>query len=104
MAIAFARVSIHSRSQRHSAVAASSYRSGTKLLDNRTGLIHDFSNRHDVAYSAILLPEGADESFANREFLWNSAETIEKRRDAQVCKDIVLALPKELDLNNQIEL
>ncbi len=104
MAIAFARVSIHSRSKGHSAVAASSYRSGTKLLDNRTGLTHDFSNRHDVAYSIILLPEGGAEAFLNREFLWNTVENSEKRCDAQVCKDIVLALPKELDLNNQIEL
>jgi Ti-type conjugative transfer relaxase TraA len=104
MAIAFARVSIHSRSKGHSAVAASAYRSGTKIVDSRTGLTHDFSNRHDVVYSNILLPDHSNASFATREHLWNQAELAEKRRDAQVCKDVVLALPKELNLEMQIEL
>lgn len=104
MAIAFAQVSIHSRAKGHSAIAASSYRSGVKLYDARTGITHDFSNRHDVIYSDILLPEGSPEAFSDREYLWNQAELAEKRCDAQVCKDIVLALPKELDLVQQIEL
>ncbi|KTD65373.1 Ti-type conjugative transfer relaxase TraA [Legionella spiritensis] len=104
MAIAFARVSIHSRSKGHSVVAAAAYRSGQKLQDSRTGFTHDFSNRHDVVFSEILLPEGCDESFLNREFLWNQAELAESRCDAQVCKDVVLALPKELDLIQQVEL
>lgn len=104
MAIAFAQVSIHSRAKGHSAIAASSYRSGAKLYDARTGITHDYSNRHDVIYSDILLPEGSPEAFSDREFLWNQAELAEKRCDAQVCKDIVLALPKELDLVQQIEL
>ncbi|MFO9763146.1 Ti-type conjugative transfer relaxase TraA [Legionella pneumophila serogroup 1] len=104
MAIAFAQVSIHSRAKGHSAIAASSYRSGAKLYDARTGISHDYSNRHDVIYSDILLPEGSPEAFSDREFLWNQAELAEKRCDAQVCKDIVLALPKELDLVQQIEL
>ncbi|HDS3853586.1 TPA: Ti-type conjugative transfer relaxase TraA [Legionella pneumophila] len=104
MAIAFAQVSIHSRAKGHSAIAASSYRSGNRLYDSRTGITHDYSNRHDVIYSDILLPEGSPEAFSDREFLWNQAELAEKRCDAQVCKDIVLALPKELDLVQQIEL
>ncbi|MDF1930740.1 MobA/MobL family protein [Legionella pneumophila] len=104
MAIAFAQVSIHSRAKGHSAIAASSYRSGAKLYDARTGITHDYSNRHDVIYSEILLPEGSPEAFSDREFLWNQAELAEIRCDAQVCKDIVLALPKELDLVQQIEL
>ncbi len=104
MAIAFAHVSIHTRAKGHSAIAGSAYRTGTKLFDARTGQTYDFSNRHDVAYTTVLLPEGCDSSFEDREFLWNQAELAEKRRDAQVCKDVVLALPKELDLVQQIEL
>lgn len=104
MAIAFAQVSIHSRAKGHSAIAASSYRSGTKIFDSRTGITHDYSNRHDVIYSDILLPEGSQEAFTQREFLWNQAELAEKRSDAQVSKDVVLALPIELDLVQQIEL
>lgn len=104
MAIAFAHVSIHTRAKGHSAIAASSYRSATKLYDARTGLTHDFSNRHDVVFSTVLLPQDAISEFSNREFLWNQAELAENRRDAQLCKDVVLALPKELNLTQQIEL
>lgn len=104
MAIAFAHVSIHTRTKGHSAVAASAYRSGTTLYDERTGLTHDYTNRHDVVFSSLLLPESSNLQFQNREFLWNQAEASETRKNAQVCKDVMLALPKELNLNQQIEL
>lgn len=104
MAIAFAQVSIHSRSKGHSAVAASAYRTGSKLLDSRTGLTHDFSSRDDVVFTTILLPEGGNDQFLDRQYLWNQAELAEIRCDAQLCKDVVLALPKELNLAQQIEL
>ena len=92
VAIAFAQVSIHTRAKGHSAIAASAYRSGTKLYDARTGITHDYSNRRDMAFSTVLLPQDALSEFANREFLWNQAERAENRRDAQLCKDVVLAL------------
>lgn len=104
MAIAFAQVSIHSRAKGHSAVAAAAYRSASKLLDERTGITYDFTHRKDVIFTETLLPEGVNIAFENRELLWNAVESSEKRVDSQVCKDIVLALPKELDLTQQIEL
>lgn len=104
MAIAFARTSIHSRVKGHSAVAASAYRTGTRQLDERTGIIYDYTHRKDVVFSETLLPPLADLQFLDREFLWNQVELSEKRIDSQVCKDVVLALPKELELSQQIEL
>ncbi|CAM4501945.1 MAG: ATP-dependent RecD-like DNA helicase [Legionella sp.] len=104
MAIAFARVSIHSRSKGHSAVAAISYRAGLKLVDERTGLTHDFSYRHDVVFSEVLLPKNSDSAFLDHSILWNAVEAAEKRVDAQLCKDVVLALPKELNREQQIDL
>jgi Ti-type conjugative transfer relaxase TraA len=104
MAIAFARVTIYSRSKGHSAVAASAYRTGTRQTDERTGIVYDFTHRNDVIFKDTLLPSHANEQFLNRELLWNQVESSEKRIDSQVCKDIVLALPKELDLIHQIEL
>ncbi len=104
MAIAFARVHIHSRSHGQSAVAGSAYRSGSKLLDQRTGETHDYSSRLDVVYTEILLPKDAHEKFLDRQTLWNAVEAAEKRKDAQVAKDIILALPKELTRSHQIAL
>jgi len=104
MAIAFARISYHTRSKGHSAVAGAAYRAGDILLDKRTGETHDFKNRHDVVYSKILLPEGAASYFNDRETLWNAVEAAERRSDSQVAKDIILALPRGLDLSHQIDL
>lgn len=104
MAIAFAKVSVHSRSKGLSSVAGAAYRSGTILTDERTGEIHDYTNRHDVVYKSIMLPDGADDIFKDRETLWNAVEFAESRRDAQVAKDVILALPRELDLEKRIDL
>ena len=104
MAIAFARVSIHTRSQGHSAVAGAAYRAGQSLFDERTGEKHSYENRCDVKHSEILLPEGSSDRYKDREALWNESERCEKRKDSQVAKDIVLALPKELELKHQVTL
>ncbi|HCX3504806.1 TPA: Ti-type conjugative transfer relaxase TraA [Legionella pneumophila] len=104
MAIAFAQVSIHSRSKGHSAVAAAAYRSGAQLYDARIGRSYDFSKRDDVVFSEILLPDGATDSFLDRDYLWNEVERAENRANSQLCKDFVLALPRELNLVQQIEL
>jgi Ti-type conjugative transfer relaxase TraA len=105
MAIAFAQVSPHTRSKGHSAIAGAAYRAGVTLLDERTGELHSkYENRADVLYSDIMLPEGADEKFRDREYLWNEVERCEKRKDSQVAKDIILALPKELNKDQWIEL
>lgn len=104
MAIAFAKVSVHSRGKGLSSVAGAAYRAGAILTDERTGETHDYTNRTDVVYQSIMLPDGASELFKDRETLWNAVEAAEKRSDAQVAKDIILALPRELNLEKRIEL
>ena len=104
MAIAFARISYHSRSHGHSAVAGAAYRAGEILLDERTGEIHDFTHRSDVVYSKIVLPDEASARFNDRATLWNAVETAENRSNSQVAKDIILALPRDLDLSHHIDL
>ena len=67
MAISFARMTIHTRTKGHSAVAGSAYRSGKVLVDERTGETHDYENRDDVVFETVLLPEGAEPKFQHRE-------------------------------------
>lgn len=104
MAIAFARVSIHTRSKGHSAVAASAYRSGLRLEDERTGEIHDYRNKGAADFSEVMLPSSASKRFLDRKTLWNEVERSETRKNSQLCKDVVLALPKELNLSEQEEI
>ncbi len=104
MAIEFVSCLIYSRSKGHNAVQAAAYRSASKMYDERTGQHFDYRNKDHVVHSEILLPDGADESFGDRETLWNHIEKIEKRSDSQLAKDYILALPKELSLKQNIDL
>ena len=97
MAIYHLEGNIISRSQGRSSVASSAYRACERLVDEKTGLVHDFTNkRGDLVQSEILLPENAPKELADREKLWNTVEAGEKRKDAQLAREFNIALPKEL--------
>ncbi|MBI6794985.1 MobQ family relaxase [Pseudomonas syringae] len=82
------------RSAGRSSVAAAAYRSGTELVDMRTGLVHDYTRRGGVVSTEIMLPDGTS---AERNALWNAAESAEKRKDGRTGREWVIALPAELD-------
>lgn len=96
MAIYHLSAKVISRASGRSAVAAAAYRCGGALLDERLGRIHDFSHKNDVIHSEVMLPHGAPERLADRLTLWNEVERIEKRRDAQLAREVEIALPREL--------
>lgn len=85
-----------SRSKGHSSVAAAAYRHGEKLTDEHTGEIHDYSKKKGISDSVILIPEGADRNFLKPEYLWNTIEKSEKRKDAQLAREFNIALPVEM--------
>lgn len=85
-----------SRSAGRTATASAAYRAGEKIIDNRTGEIHDYTRRGGVESADIVLPSGAPEWAADREKLWNAAELAEKRKDACVAREYEVALPAEL--------
>lgn len=97
-------VQIISRSAGQSSVAAAAYRAGERLKDERAGITHDYSRRRGVIYSGILVPPGAAPSLSDRSALWNEVERLEGRRDAQLAREINLALPHELDAGARREL
>ncbi|EBV6785602.1 molybdopterin-guanine dinucleotide biosynthesis protein MobA [Salmonella enterica subsp. enterica serovar Mbandaka] len=85
-----------SRSKGHSSVAAAAYRHGEKLTDEHTGEIHDYSKKKGISDSVILIPERADQRFLKPEYLWNTIEKNEKRKDAQLAREFNIALPVEM--------
>lgn len=104
MAIYHFSGTVISRSQGRSAVACSAYRSAEKLHDERCDKEHDYTHKQDVASAEILLPENAPAWMAGREKLWNAVEANEKRKDAQLAREFNFALPRELTLEQNIEL
>jgi Ti-type conjugative transfer relaxase TraA len=93
-----------SRADGRSAVAAAAYRAAEELHDERLGRAHDFTNKAGVIHSEILLPEGAPARLVDRTTLWNEVEATEKRKDAQLAREIEIALPRELTKAQAIEL
>lgn len=84
------------RSSGRSATAAAAYRAGVEILDERTGITHDYTRRSGVDEALILAPESAPSWAQDRAALWNAVESAEKRKDAQLCREVQLALPCEL--------
>lgn len=101
MAIAFARLQIVSRSKGSNACLKSAYNAKTEMTCERTGRVFYFAKSEKPYYHEILLPVGVDVSFQNATVLWNTAERHEKRTDAQVAKEMVLALPCDAIITHQ---
>src|SRR3546814_16425441 len=51
-----------------------------------------------------MLPEGAPERFSDRETLWNEVEGCEKRKDAQLAREVEFSIPREMSKVDGIEL
>lgn len=94
MAIFHLNVVCHSRSQGHSAVAGAAYRAGARLVDDRTGLVHDYSSKQGVAASFVVLPAGVTPM--SRQQLWDAVEASERRKNSTVAREIEVSLPHEL--------
>ena len=89
-------VSIIKRSAGRSATAAAAYRAAERIDDARSGESHDYTRKGGVLATAILAPASAPDWVQDRATLWNTVEQIEKRKDAQVAREITLALLREL--------
>ncbi|MBV0889847.1 Ti-type conjugative transfer relaxase TraA [Komagataeibacter oboediens] len=96
MAIYHLHAKVISRATGRSAVAAAAYRAASRLHDVRLDRDHDFSNKSGVVHSEILLPDGAPERFLDRATLWNEVEAIEKRKDAQLAREVEFSIPREM--------
>ncbi|TXH33438.1 MAG: Ti-type conjugative transfer relaxase TraA, partial [Rhodospirillaceae bacterium] len=104
MAIYHFSVQVIGRAAGRSAVAAAAYRSASRLRDDRLERDHDFSNKPGVVHSEVMLPENAPEEWHDREKLWNDVEAFEKRKDAQLCREVEFAIPREMTQAQGVEL
>lgn len=96
MAIYHLSVKTVSRSAGRSAVAAVAYRTAERLVDQRTGELHDYRRKGGVEFTELFLPKGAPEWAHIRDALWNAAEQAETRKNSTVAREFEIALPAEL--------
>ena len=79
MAIYHCSIKLIGRSGGRSAVASAAYRSGEKLLNEETGILHDFTRKSGVVMSEILLPVNAPDRFHDRQTLWNEVQKVTQK-------------------------
>ncbi len=89
------------RAQGRSATGAAAYRAGMEIVDERTGLVHDFTRKGGVLHTELILPGGGT---AERAEFWNRIESHHKRGDAVLVREVEVALPKELSKEQRQEL
>ena len=104
MAIYHFDASVISRSKGRSATAASAYRTAEVIKDHRTGEVHDYTRKSGVLHTEIIAPDNAPAWAHDRSSLWNAVEDAERRKDAQVAREVRVALPSELTTEQNADL
>ncbi|MCS6782788.1 MAG: MobA/MobL family protein, partial [Gloeomargarita sp. SKYG98] len=102
MAIYHLKVKTFQRGKTASAVAAAAYRAGDDLVQEQERIRYDYSRRSGVEYTALYCPAGT--RYLNRQEVWNAAERSEKRKDARVAREVLVAIPHELNKQERREL
>ena len=114
MAITHFTPQLISRGNGRSAVLSAAYRHCAKMSHEAEARTVDYSNKQNLAHEELLLPADApkwaremigDRSVAGAaEAFWNKVEAFEKRSDAQLAKEFIVALPVELTRDQNIAL
>lgn len=101
-------VKIVSRSNGSNIVRKAAYNSRSKLADKSTKKSFDFKRKGEVLFSDILIPNNApdwlEELVQSREDLWSSIERCESRKDSQLAREVVVALPHSIAFEAQKDL
>ncbi len=114
MAVPHFSVTILGRGRGGSAVMSAAYRHCARMTFEREGRLVDYTRKQGLAHEEFVIPQDAPEwlrvMIADRpvsgssEAFWNKVESIEKRSDAQLARDVTIALPIELSTSQNIEL
>ena len=104
MAIYHLEAKVISRSSGRSAVAAAAYMSCSEITNEYDGVNHDFTRKRGLVWEHIFLPENAPQEWQERSDLWNAVERTEKTKDSRLARELVVALPVELNKEQWINL
>lgn len=114
MAVPHFSVSIVARGSGRSAVLSAAYRHCARMDYEREARTIDYTRKQGLLHEEFAVPADApdwlramiaDRSVAGAsEAFWNKVEAFEKRIDAQLAKDVTIALPIELSVEQNIAL
>ena len=104
MAIYHLEAKAVSRGSGRSAVAAAAYMSCSEIHNEYDGVTHDFTRKRGLVWQQVFLPKNAPPEWKDRSVLWNAVEAAEKSKDSRLARELVVALPIELDKTRWIKL
>jgi len=118
-------VSAISKAKNHSVLAKSAYNSGSKLIDEQSGEVHDYISKtkdkilnlvdsdgakytqvieKNVMHTALITPTLAGDLAVTREGFWNDIERVETRKNAQLGTEIDVMFPEGVTADQRIVL
>ena len=101
MALFRLEAKIISRSQGKSACSAAAYRAGQKIVSGYDGETYDYRRKQNVEDAVVILPDNAPAEYYDRASLWSAVELYEKQANAQLAREIMLVLPRELSFEER---
>lgn len=90
-------VRTHSKAKIGSIVEGAAYRAGQNLRDHINDTMHYYSRKKGVIRTEIFTPSGVPDWVHCREDLWNEVQAASSRANARFAREIIIALPRELD-------
>ncbi|MDH4440767.1 MAG: Ti-type conjugative transfer relaxase TraA [Rhizobium sp.] len=114
MAVPHFSVSVVARGFGRSAVLSAAYRHCAKMEFEREARTIDYTRKQGLLHEEFVIPDDAPKWLRSMidhrsvagasEAFWNTVEVFEKRSDAQLAKDVTIALPIELNAEQNIAL
>ncbi|SCB61624.1 Ti-type conjugative transfer relaxase TraA, partial [Rhizobium aethiopicum] len=115
MAIMFVRAQVISRGAGRSIVSAAAYRHRARMMDEQAGTSFSYrGGSRELVHEELALPNQVPtwlktathgQSVAKAsEALWNALDAFETRADAQLARELIIALPEELTRAENIAL
>ncbi|MGR9459787.1 Ti-type conjugative transfer relaxase TraA (plasmid) [Rhizobium leguminosarum] len=115
MAIMFVRAQVIGRGAGRSVVSAAAYRHRARMMDEQAGTSFSYrGGASELVHEELALPDQipawlrsaiSGQSVAKAsEALWNALDAFEKRADAQLARELIIALPEELTRAENIAL
>ena len=101
MAIFHLAAKVVSRKSGQSVVAKAAYNAREELTEERTGEVKDYTRAQGLLFSGIYTPANAPAWAHDRAQLWNKADQAENRKDSTLAREYELALPHELNSEQQ---
>ena len=101
----------HSRSKGQSATAGAAYRAGERVVDERTGIVHDYTRRSGIERDEngklaveLFAPKDAPQWAHDRATVWNESERANTRKNSTVAREFKMAFPADLGFESRREM